>query len=408
MTSSPTGTQQSTATRPQRSNFPSREKTLFQDAGSRIASVEVFTVPVPFKHVFTLGSGQLGSANASGTVTGDVVYVKITTNSGHVGWGEQRALPSWSYETAETIALVINKYLAPLLQELSVFDIELFHERASRLLSPSVSNGFPFARAAVDIALHDACGHVANLPIHALLGGRSKSQIPLCSAVGVDTPQAMAQRAIESSDFHAYKIKISGDVNSDFAAVEAVAEVTQGKPLWLDANQSYSPSHMLRLLKRLEKMEQLFCLEQPVPSTNWAGMKRLRASSSIPLAIDEGSFTASDLARTVALGAADMVVIKSCKSAGLRNARKTAAVAAANGVDVLASGLTDTGIGFAAALHLFSAIDLVLPAELNGPELLADLYVTGLEIHDGVATVPDGPGLGVGVDEERLRFESRS
>lgn len=370
---------------------------------SRIVSVETFCVPVKFKHNFVLGSGSVGAQGA----TGDVVFVKITTESGVVGWGEQRALPSWSYETVETIALVIERHLAPLLTQLSPFDVELFHAQANRLLSPSVSNGFPFARAAVDIAMHDAAGKIAGLPVHALLGGKVHGELALCSAIGVDTPEAMAERALESRDYHAYKIKVSGNIAQDAQTVRAVAAVAQGKPLWLDANQSYQPSSVLELLKQLDGVPNLRCVEQPVPSTNWAAMARLRSAMAVPLAIDEGSFSAADLARTVALDAADMVVIKICKSGGIRNALKTASVASANGIEILSSGLTDCGVAFAASLHLFSLLELALPAELNGPELLNDLYVEGLSITGAVATVPDGPGLGVMVDEERIRFEAR-
>ncbi|MCD4851613.1 hypothetical protein LN996_12395 [Arthrobacter sp. AK01] len=368
----------------------------------RVASLEVFAVKVPFKHSFVLGSGAVGAPGQCG----DVIFVKLTTDSGHVGWGEQRALPSWSYETPETIVLVIEKYLSPLLMDLSPFDVGLFHRRADKVLSPSVSNGFPFARAAVDVAMHDAAGQIAGLPVHALLGGKVNSELELCSAIGVDTPAAMVARVEESSEYHAYKVKISGDVRADTEAIHAVSEVAGGKPLWLDANQSYSPSSMMRLLDRVVDVPGLFCVEQPVPSTDWAGMKRVQAASRIPVAIDEGSFTSQDLARTIALGAADMVVIKICKSGGIRNAMKTAAVATANSTEILASGLTDCGIGFAASLHLFSNLELALPAELNGPELLNDLYVEGLTITNAIATVPDAPGLGVTVDEERIRFES--
>ena len=99
-------------------------------------------------------------------------------------------------------------------------------------------------------------------------------------------------------------------------------------------------------------------------------------------------------------------MIKICKSGGIRNALKTAQVALAGGLEVLAIGLTDCGIGFAAALHLFSQLELALPAELNRPELLSDLYVEGLTITKAVATVPTAPVLGIEVDEERIRAES--
>lgn len=375
----------------------------------RIASVEVFRVPVPFARRFVLGSGAVGDPERRG----DVIFVKLTTAGGAVGWGEQRALPSWSHETAESIGLTIERYLAPLLLELTPFDVEPFHDRAVRALSPAVSVGFPFAKAAVDIALHDAAGRIAGLPVSALLGGARHARIPLCSAIGVDAPEAVAARVTESSAYHAYKVKISGDVVADTAAVAAAAEHAGGKPLWLDANQSYRPSSLRRLLLALSSAAgaasgtgTVHCVEQPVPGTDWAGLRRVRALTDLPVAVDEGSFTAADLARTAALDAADLVVVKVCKAGGLRQALKTAAVASAHGLEILASGLTDCGVGFAAALHLFSLLDLALPAELNGPELLAELYVDGLRVAGAVATVPDGPGLGVEVDEDRIRHEA--
>jgi muconate cycloisomerase len=329
---------------------------------SRIRTVEVFPVAVPFAKGFVLGSGAVGTPGRAG----HVIFVKLTTEDGVIGWGEQRALPSWSYETAETIAVVIKRYLEPLLRELTPFDVELFHSRANRVLSPSVSNGF-----------------------------------------GVDRPAAVRERVQQSADYGAYKVKIAGDPDADAAAVTAVAEVAAGKPLWLDANQSYRPSALKQLLGALGGVPGLHCVEQPVPSTDPLGLRRLRALIDLPVAVDEGSFTAADLARIVHLDAADLVVVKIAKAGGIRNALKTAQVALANGLELLASGLTDCGIGFAAALHLFSQLDLALPAELNGPELLADLYVDGLRITKAVATVPDAPGLGVEVDEERIRAEAQ-
>lgn len=233
------------------------------------------------------------------------------------------------------------------------------------------------------------------------------NEIPLCSAIGVDSPEALRDRVRQSSDYAAYKVKIGGDPDSDVAAIRAVAEVAGGKPIWLDANQSYRPSALRELLDAIVDVPGVHCVEQPVPSTDTLAMRRLRSMVSLPIAIDEGRFTAADLARAVQLDAADLVVVKICKSGGLRNALKTAQVGLANGLELLASGLTDRGVGFAAALHLFCQLDLALPAELNGPELLADLYVTGLEITKAVATVPTAPGLGVEVDEDRIRADAK-
>jgi muconate cycloisomerase len=373
---------------------------------SRIRTVEVFPVRVAFARRFVLGSGRVGSPDDRQDQSAAVMFVKLTTEDGAVGWGEQRALPTWSYETAETMAVVIRRHLAPILLELTPFDVELFHQRAARRLSPAVSNGFPFARAAVDVAMHDAAGKLAGVPVHALLGGKLHDEIPLCSAIGVGAPESVRDHALQSSDYPAYKVKIAGDLDADTAAIEAVAGVAGDKPLWLDANQSYRPSALRQLTNRTADIRTLHCVEQPVPSTDTLAMRRVRQLVDLPIAIDEGSFSAQDLARAIRLEAADLVVVKVCKSGGLRNALKTAQTALAGGLEILASGLTDCGVAFAAALHVFSQLDLALPAELNGPELLSDLYVDGLTITNAIATVPNSPGLGVEVDEERIRAES--
>lgn len=366
---------------------------------SPIKSVETFVVPTPFRHSFVLGSGAVGGQGQ----TGEAVFVKITTADGTAGWGEQRALPSWSYETWETIALVIDRHLAHVLIGRSPFDVAAFHAVADARLSPSVSQGFPFARAAVDIAMHDAAGKIAGVPVHDLLGGRLHDQIELCSAIGVGTPEEVTARVQESGAYRAFKVKLRGDVAADAATIRAASEASTGQPLWLDANQSYRPTGLRQLLAGVADVPHVFCIEQPVASTDMAGMHRCREIVDLPVAIDEGAFTAADFQLAARTGAADLAVVKVCKAGGLRGAQRAITVAHTAGLDVLASGLTDGGVAFAAALHVFAGAPLALPAELNGPELLAELFVDGLTIADGIATVPTAPGLGVTVDEERIR-----
>jgi muconate cycloisomerase len=367
---------------------------------TRIARIDLYPVNVPFRRTFTLGNGSTSSTQDAGK---PVLFVRMETDDGLVGWGEQRADPKWSYETIETMVAAIRHHLAPLAIGLSPFDVATFHDRAEAAMSISVSNGMPFARAAMDIAFHDLAGKMAGVPLHALLGGALVSEVPLCSAIGVDTPETMAAHARESSAYSAYKIKVAGDPIADAARIRAVAEETGGKPLWLDANQSYAPSRLMRLLDEVADIRSIVCVEQPVKSPDWAGMAAVRQRSRLPVAIDEGSFSATDLAKAIRFQAADMVVLKVCKSGGVRKCLETAAVAKANGIELLASGLTDCGVAFAAAIHMFSTLKLTLPAELNGPELLQDMVVKGLDIRGGVAKVPAGPGLGVEPELDKLR-----
>lgn len=361
---------------------------------SRIAKVELFPVMVPFRRNFALGNGMDTKSGASMPVC----FVRMETDDGCVGWGEQRPNPHWSYETIETMISVIRHHLAPIAIGMSPFDVAQFHLKADTALRPAVSNGFPFAKSAMDMAFHDLAGKLAGVPLHALFGGALVKELPLCSALGADSPKQMAEWAKASGDYAAYKVKITGDVQLDIDRVLSIADVIGNKPIWLDANQSYQPGACIRLMDSLKEVPGIACIEQPVASHDWNGMERIRERSRLPIAVDEGCFTAADLAKIIRHRAADMVVLKVCKAGGLRQCLDTAAVAKANGLELLASGLTDCGIAFAASLHVFSTLNFSLPIELNGPELLENMLVHGLEIDKATVKVPSAPGIGVEPD----------
>ena len=364
----------------------------------KITHVDVYPTAVGMKDIFNIGTGFVGDASSAG----DHVFVKITTDDGYVGWGEQRALPSWSYETTESITTTLRHYIAPLLLGRNPLDLNQIHHAIYDALKPAVSNGHPFAKAAVDIALHDLNGRILDVPVHALFGGKRHDALPLCYALSIDTPEIMGLKAKALSPCSCFKVKVAGVPAADEERLRAVHEAMPDAKLWIDANQSYTPSNALELLKRVADIREIYCMEQPVASQDWFGMKRMREDAPIPIAIDEGCFTYFDLAKIARLECADAVVLKVCKSGGLAECLKSVHVAEANSLELLGSGLTEAGIGFIASVHLFSTLDLVLPAELNAPAFLATMAVSGVEIHDHVVTVPEGPGLGVTPDEDYI------
>ena len=365
----------------------------------KIAHVDVYPTAVGMKDVFNIGTGFVGDTGSAG----DHVFVKITTDDGYVGWGEQRALPSWSYETTESITTTIRHYIAPLLLGQDPLNHNAIHYAIYDALKPAVSNGHPFAKAAVDIALHDLRGHILDVPLHTLFGGKRHDTLPLAYALSIDTPEIMGLKAKALAPCSCFKVKVAGNPAADEERLRAVHEATPDAQLWIDANQSYTPSNALELLKRVVDIREIYCMEQPVASQDWFGMKRVREDAPVPIAIDEGCFTYFDLAKVVRLECADAVVLKVCKSGGLAECLKSVHVAEANSIELLGSGLTEAGIGFIASVHLFATLDLVLPAELNAPAFLETLAVNGVEIHDHVVTVPDGPGLGVVPDEDYIK-----
>ena len=365
----------------------------------KIAHVDVYPTAVGMKDVFNIGTGFVGDTGSAG----DHVFVKITTDDGYVGWGEQRALPSWSYETTESITTTIRHHIAPLLLGQDPLNHNAIHHAIYNALKPAVSNGHPFAKAAVDIALHDLRGHIFDVPLHTLFGGKRHDTLPLAYALSIDTPEIMGLKAKALAPCSCFKVKVAGNPAADEERLRAVHEAMPDAQLWIDANQSYTPSNALELLKRVADIREIYCMEQPVASQDWFGMKRVREDAPVPIAIDEGCFTYFDLAKVVRLECADAVVLKVCKSGGLAECLKSIHVAEANSIELLGSGLTEAGIGFIASVHLFATLDLVLPAELNAPAFLETLAVNGIEIHDHAVTVPDGPGLGVVPDEDYIK-----
>lgn len=365
----------------------------------RIARVEAIPCRVPFRQAFVIGRGQVGAAGSFG----QHVFVRMETEDGHVGWGESRALPSWSYETVETITSSIRGYLAPLVEGRSPFELNALHRAMYETLTPSASNGQPFAKAAIDLALHDLQGQITGQPIHALLGGKVRSQVPLTYALSLADPETMAAQAAGYRECDCFKIKVAGEPEMDRDRVRAISEARPDATLWLDANQAYSPARLVPFLEAVREIPRVFCLEQPVRSVDWLGLRAARERSHLPIAIDEGCFSAFDVARVAELRAAELVVLKVCKCGGLRECLKSAAVAEAQGLGLLGSGLTESGVGFTAGIHYFGAVDTLLPPELNGVQFLESMWVEGLQINGTTVTVPDHPGLGVRVREDLIR-----
>src|SRR5712692_9993548 len=133
-----------------------------------IRKVEAIPARVPYKNTFVIARGLV----ATGGSAGQYVYVRIESTDGHVGWGETIALPSWSYETVESIVSTVEKYLAPIVTGRSAFDQTYFQKQFDETLTPAVSQGFPFAKAAVQIATLDLAAQIAELPLHRFLGGK--------------------------------------------------------------------------------------------------------------------------------------------------------------------------------------------------------------------------------------------
>ena len=243
------------------------------------------------------------------------------------------------------------------------------------------------ARGALDAALHDLCAKLAGIPLYRLLGLRLTGP-PTSWTVWLGDPDDMARRAeAVAGRFLRLKLKLGGRDGLDIDRVRAVRSVTDS-PLQVDVNEYWSPEEAEDALSRLAELGVEYC-EQPLPAGDPAGPK-LRASSPIPIYVDEDCHTLADVAACAER--AHGINIKLAKSGGVREAVRMAAAARALGLGVMLGCMVESGLGIAPAAHIASLCDHV---DLDGNLLLREDPWPGVRLVDGVQVPADVPGLGV-------------
>ncbi|HEV7934368.1 MAG TPA: enolase C-terminal domain-like protein [Actinomadura sp.] len=366
-----------------------------------IDRIETFAVALPTRRSFGVSGGAVAVAGRPSLR----VLVKVSADGVH-GWGEATPIPAWTYETAESIVTTIDRYLAPAVVGRPAWNLDGVDAVFDRAINRGFTIGAPLAKSAVDVALHDLLGRAAGVPVGALWGQRRTEEIELGWIVSGQSPGEVGDSVAEGRELghRAFKVKIGlHDEDTDTAVVAAVREHAPGAPLWVDANQGYTVPAALRMARRMEELG-VTAFEQPLPANDIAGLRRLRDASPIPVALDESLRHPSDLATFVRLEAVDIAIAKVQRSGGLTLSRRLCALAEDSGVQLMGSGLTDSDLGLAASLHLFSAYGIDTPVDLNGRQFIESTYAgPTVRIENGVARVPDGPGLGVEVDETVVR-----
>ena len=370
-------------------------------AGMKIERIDVFPLNLPFLTEFKISRGSVGGPKAGAPH----VYLRITADSGVIGWGESRPSPRWSYETPESVVTTIRNYLAPALIGMDADDLEAVHAIMDREIAPGITVGQPIAKSGIDMALCDLIARNQGLPLCRHFGpDGSGSGVPLSYLVSVDSP-AKAEEvtlAAVSQGYQGFKVKIGMDPALDLELIRAVKNAAPSCFLWADANQAYSADMAIERSRDMAAIG-VDVLEQPLPANDFLGLRDLVAKSAVPIAVDESVFALSDLVQLIGLKALDMLVIKVSKMAGLSRARKCIERAMDAGIGLLGSGLTETRLGLAASSHLYSAYRFKYPVDLNGPQFLADDPISGgVTIDRAIVHVSESPGIGVAIDEEKL------
>jgi len=326
----------------------------------------------------------------------DALLLRLESG-GLAAWGECVADPDpfYAYETTGTARHILKDFLVPLLAPgITIGELErrLRHVR-----------GHEMARATVENAVLDLIAKRKNLPLHALLGAPRK-KIMSGISIGIQDSPAALVAAVEDAvakKYHRVKMKIQKGKDLDY--VRAVRERFPDVPLMVDANGDYRLDDAAHLA-RLDAFD-LMMIEQPLSYSDFYQHALLQKSLKAPLCLDESIHSLDDFSAALALGGCRILNLKQGRVGGLLESMRILQHAAERGVPVWSGGMDETGIGRAVNIHLQTMDGFTLPGDTSETSLYfhEDLVEPPVVLDaDGFIDVPEGPGFGATVVEERL------
>jgi len=338
-----------------------------------------------------------------------LLLVKMTCSQGIVSWGEATTIGGLSYgpESPESIKSAIDTYLAPLLIGHEFSGVEALYQHMSAHVK-----GNHFAKSALETAFLDALGKKLSLPISALLGGAQTHALPvLWTLASGDTKQDIAEgrRLLAQGRHNSFKLKIGAkplmeDIRHTLAIRQALGDNVS---LRVDVNQAWDTTTALQGMTALQDMG-IDLVEQPVALWNKTALVALSQRFTLPILADEAVSTLHDGYALAAAGFTGAYALKIAKAGGPAQALKLAHVANAAGIGLYGGTMLEGSIGTVAALHAWSTQTLYWGTEMFGPLLLKDdVITTPLVFAQGQVSLPDAPGLGISVDEDKVSFYQR-
>jgi muconate cycloisomerase len=360
----------------------------------------ILDIPTVRGHVLSMATMRTQTA----------VLVRIRFSDGSEGLGEGTTIGGLSYgpESPESIRSAIDTYIAPALVGRPADDVNGAIQLADRLVK-----GNRIARAAVEIALWDGLGKRLGVPVAQLFGGAVHKRLPVAwtlASGNSDTDIAEAQEMIATRRNNIFKLKIGKrDVAADVAHVARIKQaVGDAASVRVDVNQAWTLAEARRGLPALQDAG-CDLVEQPVAARFRRAMAELTRDFPIAMMADEALNGPEDALAVIGCHAADVFAVKIAQSGGLKRASEVVAIGQAAGVGLYGGTMLETGLGTAAALHLFATVErLDWGTELFGPLLLTqDILAVPITYRDFCVEVPAGPGIGAVLDPDRIDFYRR-
>jgi L-Ala-D/L-Glu epimerase len=356
-----------------------------------ILHTDIYKLSIPM-HPFTIATGTMHYAQN--------ILIRVHTDAGYYGVGECSAFPMIVGETQATCFEMARDFAAIWKGK----DALAIEDRMQDLESFTAFNAT--IKSAFDMALFDLAAKNAGQPLYKFLGGGKKT-IETDLTIGIDTPEKMAQKAIEfkANGVRMIKIKLGKDGVDDVEKVRQIRKaVGESIILRIDANQGWEFDEAKQALQEMGEYNIQFC-EQPM-RTFWDQLlPKLRRSVPIKIMADESVFNSIDAQRLINAGACDYINIKFAKSGGILEARKIAATCEGQGMDCMMGGMLESRVALTAFAHFALAHDNIIFHDMDtcmlGHKL--DPVTGGVQFKGFFLETPDTPGLGADVDEAFLK-----
>jgi len=379
----------------------------------KIAKIETIPIKLPTRRVHQWASLT--------TPIGVYVIVKLTTDEGLVGLGEAPVLKDWGGdhmkyygETPQTTVHIIGDILAPALSGKDPTEIEALH-----LVMDRAIKGYPYCKAAIDMAVYDVVGKAFKVPAYQLLGGCYRGRVTIAHSIGLMEIGKAVEEALQVKEEGIKAIKLKGGQGPgrDVELVKQIRKAIGSEiQIAVDANQGYStPKVAVHTIKAMEEYGIRY-MEQPVEGID--AMAEVAQRVDTPIMADESAWTPQDVMEIVRKKAAEIISLYTTKPGGLFKAKKVAAVAEAACLQCNVNGSVETGVGNAANLHLaastaVASLPCVVPVSTpkgKGKKGVAGIYYQDdiirepFEYTDGDIVVSSKPGLGIELDEEKIKY----
>ena len=335
-----------------------------------------------------------------------VILIEIETDSGVIGIGESVASPV----IAPVLAIIqdaIPHFIGQSVYDGNRIIWNYYQFGFNSKGTGSAPRYFSQAMTGIELALWDAIGKQAKLPLHKLLGGAQRDKVEYFGFVQGDTPDELAAHAasLAKAGFQVLYVKVGRGSDLDIAIVSAVRKVIGNRArLRLDANEAWDMLTARRMFEKLRPFDLEF-IEQPVPGRLGSeGLSKLRAVTATPIAADQSAYSADDIFELCRNRAADVIVLGLHETCGVVRFRKAAAVAEAAGVNICLHGVFETGITTCASNQVAATLANMDNGNQIMWQLLAEDIVTrpNLVPRDGALPISDLPGLGFELNRDAV------